>query len=207
MIRTAILIATATLMGSTVAGATTSMHLPNSLARISPAEFAGRVTINDDRLEDIIVLSTKRSTGKEGPAKGAWINDAHLRLVIDRASQKASWQVWHDLHYIGPGKDISSVHYLVGGELKRTQPKVTEHWLDQCPATDMPGHCNQLTRVIFELPEEHARKIADNHSAGSRQPWLIRFKDQKGESATVGLAPAELAGLIKAYEAWQARAK
>lgn len=200
-------IVAAAALGSTAANATTTMHLPQSLARISPADFASRTTINDDRLEDIVVLSTQRSTRTEGPAKGAWIDDGHLRVIVDRVTGKASWQVWHDLAYIGPGKQVSSVHYLVDSKLLRTQPSVVEHWLDQCPATDMPGQCNQLTRIVFELPEEHVRQIARSHNVGSRHPWMMRFKDRNGESVTVGFAPAELAGLVQAYETWRLGSK
>lgn len=191
------------LLGATAAGATTSIHLPQSLSRLSPADFARKTIINDDLLEDIVVLSTQRSARSEGPAKGAWIEEAHLRVIVNRGTGKASWQVWHDLAYTGARKEVSAVHYLVDGELRRSQPNVVEHWLDQCPATDAPGQCNQLTRIVFELPEEQVRSIAESHNTGSRQPWLIRFKDSNGQSVTVGFAPAELAGLLQAYEDWR----
>lgn len=191
------------LCSASTAGATPPMHLPSSLDRVSPADFAGRTTIDDDRLEDRAVLSTQRSGKREGPAKGAWITDAHARIVLDHASGLATRQVWHDLAYVGARKDISAVHYLIDGQLHRTQPRVVEHWLDQCPGTDMPGQCNQLTRIVFDLPEEHARAIAAKHARDTRQSWLIRFKDRNGESVTVGFAPVEIAGLEQAFEGWR----
>ncbi len=200
---TPLLLAMLAFMGTTSARADPAMRLPDALTRVSPADFASRTMIDEDPLENRAVLSTQRSGKREGPARGAWITEAHARIVLDHASGLPAWQVSHDLAYVGPRKDITAVHYLVNGQWHRTEPRVVEHWLDHCPATDMPGQCNQVTRIVFDLPEEHALAVAAKHARDARQSWLIRFKDSNGESITVGFAPVELAGLEQAFADWR----
>ncbi len=194
---------TACLVPALPAQAEQSLTLPSSLARAMPDEIAARTRIVDDPLEETVVFSTQRAGLREGPARGAQVDDGHLRAIIARETGQGSWQVWHDIAYARARKDVSHVHYLVDGAIRKVQPVVVEHWLDQCPATDQTGQCTQLTRIVFEIPEADIRKIAEGHEQGSREPWLMRLKDRNGESVTIGFAPGEVAGLLLAYDRWR----
>lgn len=196
------LVGTAGLM-AVPAQATVSLKLPSGLAQLSPSEIASKTSVEDDPLEEIVVFSTRKASGREGPARGGYVEDGHARAIVNRATGTAAWQIWHDLAYGGARKEIDAVNYLVGGEIQRAKPITLEHWLDQCPATDAPGQCNQLTRVVFEITEEQIREVAGSHQPGSREPWLMRFKDRNGESVTVGFASGELAGLLLSYDEWR----
>lgn len=178
-------------------------RLPTGLARLSPADFASKVRIIDDPLEPTIVLSTDDGYKRGRSIKGAQADDVHLRVVVDRSTRRVSWQVWHELSYMGTRRDLASVHYLAGGALKRSEVMALENWLDQCPPTDGIGSCNQFTRVAFELPDRTIREIAGAYRPGERTPWRMRFKDRNGRDITGGLAPAEAAGLVHALETWQ----
>ena len=178
-------------------------RLPTALARLSPADFASKVRVIDDPLEPAIILSTVEAYKRGRSIKGADADDVHLRVVVDRATRRVSWQVWHDLSHAGNRRDLSSVHYLTGGALERSEVMALENWLDQCPPTDGIGSCNQFIRVAFELPERTIREIASAYRPGERTPWRMRFKDKNGRDITGGLAPAEVAGLVDALETWQ----
>lgn len=180
--------------------------LPRPLADLAPAHFAKTVDIAQGAAEGSIVLSTQDGYTRSRQVKGARVNDVHLRAIVDRQSGKVSWQVWHDLVYVGGRKDVSAVHYSVGGAARRAVPLHVEHWLDECPATDAPGFCNQFTRIGFELPETVVREIAATGHAGQRTPWHMRFDDAAGRHVTGAIAPAEVAGLVEALDAWKGRA-
>ena len=72
---------------------------------------------SDDPLEDVAVISTQEAGRREGSAKGATVDKAHLRVIVNRDTGNASWQVWHDLAYAGPRKDVGAVHYLADGAI------------------------------------------------------------------------------------------
>ncbi|MBV1688821.1 hypothetical protein KRR38_14355 [Novosphingobium sp. G106] len=178
-------------------------RLPAGLAQLSPADFASKVRIVDDPLEPAIVLSTQDGYTRGRPIKGAQANDVHLRALVDRATGQVSWQVWHQLSYVGQQRNLESVQYLAGGALDQSQVMAVENWLDQCPPTDGIGSCNQFMKVGFELSDRTIREIAAAYRAGQQTPWRLRFKDRNGRDVTGGLAPAEAAGLLDALETWK----
>lgn len=180
--------------------------LPRPLADLAPAHFARTISVEQGAAPGTVVLSTQDGYARSRQVKGARANDVHLRAVVDRQSGKVSWQVWHDLVYVGGRKDVSAVHYTAGGATRQAAPLHVEHWLDECPATDAPGFCNQFTRIAFELPEHVVREIAAAGHAGQRAPWRLRFDDAAGRHVTGAVAPAEAAGLVEALDAWKARA-
>jgi hypothetical protein len=178
-------------------------RLPTGLARLSSADFASKVRVIDDPLEPVVILSTQDGYKRGRSITGAQADDVHLRVLVDRKTRRVSWQVWHELSYMGNQRDLGSVHYVTGGMLEQSKVMALENWLDQCPPTDGVGSCNQLVRVAFELPDRAIREIADAYRPGERRPWRLRFKDANGRDVTGGLAPAEVAGLVYALETWQ----
>lgn len=182
-------------------------QLPKSLSSLSVADFAAGTRVIDDPLEPAVIVSTRESHTRGQALKGAHALDVHLLARIDRATGAVSWQVWHDLMYVGGQKQVTAVHYLSSGAVRTATPIAVSHWLDQCPPLDGTGTCNQNTRVGFELPESIVREIAAGHQHGQRKPWLVRFKDAAGDDVTGGLAPAEVAGLLHVVERWKQGAR
>lgn len=176
-----------------------SLRLSRGLAKIEPSHFARRAVIRGDHLDDAIVVSTEKATLKPGPARGAFIWDGHVQASVQRASGQTRWEVSHQLTYTGARREITEVRYEIAGRIVKIKPTTVSHWTDYCPLFEMPGECSQFTRVIFEIPEDDVRALAEAYQPGSRKPWLIRLKEASGQDVTIGVAPAEVAG------AWQAR--
>lgn len=179
-----------------------SAELPRGLARLSPTDFAGDVRIDNDP-QNRIVLSTRDGYTRTRAVRGALADDVHLRAAIDRSTGRTSWQVWHDLAYVGGQRDLLAVHYRAGAATRTIMPLHVEHRPDRCPATDQVGACGRSVRVAFEVPEQTIREIARAYRPGARAPWPVRFEDTQGRAMTGGLAPAEVAGLLQAVEAWR----
>jgi hypothetical protein len=176
-------------------------RLPRALAALSPADFAAQVHIAD--AQGAVVLSTREGYTRGRVVQGAPDDDVHLRAVVDKASGRATWQVWHDLVTVRRHRNVVSVEYRAGGELRSARPIGLDHAFGQCPPTDGAGFCNKITRIGFELPERAVREMAASYAAGSRTPWRLLFRDAAGRDVTSGLAPAEAAGLLSALEAWR----
>lgn len=181
-------------------------RLPRALAALSPADFAAQVHVTDDRTRPAVVLSTREAYTRGRAVQGAHVDDVHLRAVVDRASGRVTWQVWHDLVTVRRYRNVVSVQYVSGGELRTARPIAVDHSLGQCPPTDGPGFCNKITRIGFELPESAVREMAASYAAGSRAPWRLHFRDAAGRDVSSGIAPAEAAGLVAALEAWRGNA-
>lgn len=177
--------------------------LPAALAALSPAEFAQDIRITDDPLSSTIVVSTEAGYTRTRALKGALADDVHLRALIDRSTGKATWQVWHEIAYVGGEKDLHAVHYQAGGAARAARPFHVSHRLDRCPPTDAVGFCGQASRIGFELSEDVVREIAVGYAAGSRKPWSLRFEDAGGKPVLGGLAPGEAAGLLLAVAQWR----
>lgn len=180
-----------------------SERLPSTLAQLTPGDFASKVRIIDDPLEPAVVLSSQDAYKRARSVNGARARDIHLQAVVDRASGRVSWRVWHELS-MPHGRKLGSVEYASGGGgLEQSSFLTLESWLDQCPPTDGIGSCNHVVRVAFELPDHAVREIAAAYRPGERTAWHLRFKEADGRDITSGLAPAEAAGLILALERWR----
>lgn len=180
-------------------------RLPRALAALSPADFAGRIQIVDDPLKAAVILSTVDGYSHGRSVQGARAEDVHLRALVDRATGRVTWQVWHELATVRGHQGITAVHYTAGGKPRTAQPIKVDHWQGGCPPTDGVGMCNRFTRIGFELPEPAVREMAAAYQAGSRVPWRLRFNDASGRDVASGIAPAEAAGLILALDSWRSR--
>lgn len=178
-------------------------QLPGGLAKLTPADFAGKVSIAEDTLAQATVISTRKGYTRDRGLRGVHADDVHLRAVVDRRTGAVSWQVWHRLVYTGGKREIVSVHYTASGVPRRSAVIQAEHDFTQCPPTDGIGSCNRVIGFAFELPEQTVREIAQAYRPGQRTPWRLRFEDVDGREVTGGLAPAEAAGLLHAVEEWR----
>lgn len=171
--------------------------LPHGLAKVTPAEVAERIRVEDEPLEPHIVVSTHQAWPRGRSIVGAHAADVHLRALVDRDSGAVRWQVWHELVYDRSPRHVVGVDYHDAGKPAQAELVVAQHWYDDCPATDAIHHaCNRYARLAFELPGHVVEEIAAAYTHGSREPWRLSFKGRDGSTITGGLAPAEAAGLI-----------
>ncbi|WP_067732846.1 hypothetical protein [Novosphingobium naphthalenivorans] len=181
-------------------------ELPRGLAKLTPADVAERIHVDDEALEPHIVVSTQKAWERGRSIDGAHASDVHMRALVDRQSGAVRWQVWHELIYPSRRPEMVGVNYQAEGRLKQAGILVAEHWSDDCPGVDdVPAPCNKYARFVFEIPGSVVEEIAGAYRPESRDPWRLRFKDENGGSITGGLAPAEAAGLLQAVERIRSR--
>lgn len=176
-------------------------ELPRGLAKLTPAEVAERIHVDDEMLEPHIAVSTHKAWERGRRIDGAYASDVHLRALVNRESGAVRWQVWHELVFPGASPEVTGVNYRTNGRLEQAGLIAAEHWYDDCPGTDyVQVACNRYARFVFEVPGHVVEEIAASYRPANRAPWRLRFKDENGGSITGGLAPAEAAGLLDSVE-------
>lgn len=172
--------------------------LPRGLAAVTPAEVAERVRVLDAAEQPHVVVSTERAWTRGRGIGGAHAADVHLRALVDRESGAVRWQVWHELVYEGPRRDVAQVAFMAGGREVIAPVSAVEHWED-CPGVDaMMRACNRHVRIAFELPGAVVEEVAAAWLPASREAWRLSFHDADGGAIKGGLAPAEVRGLVDA---------
>lgn len=181
-----------------------SAVLPKRLAELTIADFAARTDVSAVPDADSMTFSTEHASKSEGRSKWLFIEEAFARLVVDNRTGERSWEIWHEVSRSGGIGRIADVRYTAKGLEHSAQPEEVEEWIGYCGPADWEPGCRKFTRFKFRLPEEHVRALAgDMQEVGSRRAWTLEMRDQKGRVAKVGFAPAELGGLLKAFEDFQ----
>ena len=65
------------------------------------------------------------------------------------------------------------------------------------------GTCVWWRDLAFEVPEEVLRAVAARAAERRVRPWRFRFKAEQGDDWTDDMAPAEVAGLLLAVDAFK----
>lgn len=198
--RTLLVAGLAAALPSTAAWAAKPSEVPRGLLRMTPDQIAERVEIRDDPLEAKVKFSTQPVLRKGGLMDGVAVRDGFLIAEKARDSGETNWIVRHDISYLGAHRDLHLVHLQSGAKLKTIAPSNVRRWVEDCPDTFVT--CNQHLTVEFQLPEPTVREIAAAYRAGDTRPWPVRLKDRNGQDVTVGIAPAEVAGLVKVVDRW-----
>jgi hypothetical protein len=183
------------------AAAVSAREVPGALQRLTPEQVSARVEVRDDPLEDHVAFSTKPVHRRGGVVDGVAVSDGYLVALKPRAGGEVRWRIRHDLSYAGPRRDVVKVHVRGANGLLKIAPSAVRRWEDGCP--DGLATCAHHLSVEFEAPEHVVREIAAAYSPGAAVPVPVRFKDAHGQDVTVGLAPTEVAGLVRAVDGWR----
>ncbi|WP_156500339.1 hypothetical protein [Croceicoccus bisphenolivorans] len=181
-------------------------ELPNSLASLTPAEFAGSAQVIDDRLEPELVVSTQDAYSRSRPLDGARARDVHMKARIARDEGSVTYHVVHDLAYWSPYRQFTHVQFMDGDTLVMRPVMIEKTGREYCDQDTAIGECRVFQTLSFELSAAEMERLAQGYSAGSREPWRLRFKDEFGEDVTSGIAPAEAGGLLQAVSGLRKKA-
>lgn len=176
-------------------------RLPASLARVTAQQSMKAVSIHDDQLEPHITFSSQKVHAKSLHLPGEVYGDAHVYAEMDRASGKVTFRVWNELVNSEAHRDFRRVHFVAGGQHRAQELAIARTWTDNCATDDTSTRCDQRIRVAFDLPEQVLREVAASPTASA--PWRYRLKDAHGRDVTAALAPAEVAGLLAAVDAYR----
>lgn len=173
-----------------------TVRLPAKQAALSADHFHARAQVIDDPLDLETVVSTERGFQTGRGMFRSPTNDNHLRAVVDKRSGATRFEVRQILTYPGPVRGYGEVSYQ------------TAQWPIAAPLTkikDNAGHC-----FLFEAPEVCREEVAFDVSeselrraAAAPSAWGFKFKSDTGHEHRAAITPAEIAGLLKAVDAYR----
>lgn len=190
--------------GGMVAGAPESASLaaaPSGSASPSRSDhFAAAATVKDDALEASIVYSTEKGYQEKRGLLGLVPEDQFLRAFHDKRTDKRRYQVYVALGYKG---DIWREPFQANfGTPLQTRPTKSALRQSDCKDRRKNGGCIRIEHVVFEVPEEEFRRIADAPAGDiETRVWDFRLETKDGKDYAGQLPYAEFAGLSKAMAA------
>lgn len=163
---------------------------------ITKEEYKSLITIKDDPLETVVVLSTQNGfKQKHGLANVVW-NDYFLRGYIDKSSGTKSIQVYAALEHLS-GTWLHPYQANYGKPLKTTQLTRIGSDVD-CSTSSMYGSCTYHEHVGFTIAEEELNRIEKVIKEDpTNQFWLFKLKTKAGQDISDGFTKNEFAALIE----------
>jgi hypothetical protein len=173
-----------------------AVRLPARQTALSADHFHAHARVIDDPLDIETVVSTERGFQTGRGLFRSPTNDNHLRAVVDKRSGATRFEVRQTLTYPGPVRRYGEVSYQ------------SAQWPVAAPLTrikDNAGHC-----FLFEAPEVCREEVAFDVSeselrraAAAPAAWGFKFKSDTGHEHRAAITPAEIAGLLKAVDAYR----
>ncbi|WBY08124.1 hypothetical protein PIB19_00775 [Sphingomonas sp. 7/4-4] len=166
-------------------------------ARLSPADFAAKVKIDDDELEVAATLTTEPGFRFKGGFTDRMRADSFLRAIINKRTGTATFQLYAVLLYSGEYRQFTDANYQAGDSPASTPLTISSH------RVDCQYGCVNTDDIAFEVPETVLRGLAKRADERPVRPWRFRLKARTGEDWSDDMAPAEAAGLLAAVDGYR----
>ncbi|AOR76527.1 hypothetical protein [Novosphingobium resinovorum] len=164
-----------------------------AVAPLAAKERAPRVTVEDDSLSPLVIVSTAPT----GRAKGHIPNgegDIWLQAGIDRGTGRTVYRVTASIGYWGQWGFYRAANYSVPGSTPGTAALDTVN--RSTLACMAPAGCKHVETVAFTVSPELLDQVA-----ASGAPWRFRFMGSAGPKWEETLSPAEVRTLLDAVAA------
>jgi hypothetical protein len=197
--RTTTLLLLAALAPSTAAAAKPNKQLERLLA-LDPSHFQQTATVIDDALETTARISTERGFQFKGGLLKVVGDDNFLRAFIDKKTGLTQFQVYQIIPYSGNWRFYHTVNYETPEGPKSEELTVIDRSVTGCGRYG----CSFVEHVGFTADESLLRTVAASYTPGMRAAWRFKLKAKAAEDWQDGIAPAEIAGLLAAVDAYKA---
>jgi len=164
---------------------------------ISKDEYKGLISIKDDALEPVVVLSTEKGFKQQhGLANIIW-NDFFLRGYIDKKTGNRKVQVYAALvHQSGAWLQPYQANY--GAPLQTTSIESIANDVD-CAASELYGSCKYWEHVGFIIDDSELKRIEQAFQAAdpATQAWQFKIKTKSGKDVQDAFTGNEFAALLE----------
>lgn len=171
----------------------------NEVISLDKEHFKRTVSVKDDSLETVAILSTVEGFKHKKGLLGIVWDDNFLRASIDKKTGATSFYVYNTLYYRGSGwHHYSTVNYetLDGVKTARLDRIGTDV---DCSGSRYQG-CTYNEHVGFTIDREILETVAALYKPGEKKALKYRLKGRTTEDYTDALLPAEIAGLLEAVD-------
>jgi hypothetical protein len=158
------------------------------------ADYAAAVTVHDDSLSTMVVISTERAGRTKGHIPMGE-GDVLLRAVIDKKTGIMIYQVVGSIGYWGGWRFYDTVNYSPPDGPVQTSAKPANRAVVTCMSA---AGCKYEETVVVDVDEQVLRAIA-----GSSEPWRFRFSGG-GPAWNEEMNAAEVKALLDRVVAYKA---
>jgi hypothetical protein len=172
---------------------------PKQLAQLralTPESVEGQVSIKTDSLEPLITVTSDKVWKSNGKFTDKVRSDNFLRAFIDKRTGEVRYQLYQEVTYTGEWRRFASVHYETSSGPASAQIAPISQEVIGCSF----GLCAYREAIGFDVPRQVLEEVAGRYSTRDPAFWRFRFKGQNGLDWEDRIAPAEVAGLLRAVD-------
>lgn len=188
-------------------GANAQQKVPKQIAKLlamTPEEFASCATVADDSLDTVATISTEPCfTQKQGLLGIVW-NDNFVRVLINKRTGIAVYQVYQMINYDGDWRFYSTANYETPTGPNSVPVKIIGRDVVGCSGRTYGRGCTLSEHIAFEVEEDLFKLIASKWEAGSQAIWRFKFGAKASEDWQDGLTAAEITGAVMAVDRYRA---
>jgi PDZ domain len=163
-----------------------------ALLSLSMEHFRNTATAKDDPTASAITISTENGFVEHtGPMRTVW-NDEFLLAVIDKKTNRKSFQVYTSIVYSGDPRSYRTAKYMTA---KGPQSIPTIQLRREAVNCEV-GPCTYTEHVAFPIDEELLRQLAAGYAPGHPSIWSYKLSARSGPDFSAALSNAEIAGLL-----------
>lgn len=171
------------------------------LAAMTPADFLARITLHDDPLDTVATITTSEAFIERKPLFGLAPDDVLLRAFVDKATGRASYQVYVTARYRGYGlADWHAANYDTPSGPRSVRMLKIARLKGYCPQRQ---HCPRSETIGFAVDERLLRANAALYVADRIMPWRFKIMARDGNQHLELLSAAEISGLLIAVDAYR----
>lgn len=184
--------------------ASTLVKHPKKLLSMTPEQFQSAVTVADDDLETIAVLSTEKGfKERRGAIIGSVLDDNYLRAYIDKKTGETKYELHQWIRYNGGLRRYYSANYATPDGPKSKDVTVVARNAGFCPDVEIVADCNVTEHVKITVDESLLRTIAANYRPNGSVAWRFKLKAENSKDWQESMMAAEIAGLLRAVDAYK----
>ncbi|SEH11328.1 hypothetical protein SAMN05428974_0195 [Sphingopyxis sp. YR583] len=177
--------------------------VPRQLAKMDADAFRAKVTIDDDELEYITIISTREGFRKEQRLTSSASFDSHVEAHVNKRTGETRFEVHQFLRYRGSQRLYDTVHFADHDNELVVRPLDYARRGDDsmCPNSDFAGDCALTMRLMFSVDETSLRAAIDRGDG-----WDLKFKGSPDgrDDFRIRIVSAEIEGLLLAVGDYRA---
>jgi hypothetical protein len=153
--------------------------------------FRDSASISEDPATATVAISTEPGfVLHRGPLRSVW-SDEYVRGLIDKKSDRKSFEVDAVFTYSGARRSYRSAEYRTASGLKEATATLVSVETVNCAI-----ECMYTEHLFFPIDEQELRAIAASYAPDKRVLWTFKLIAKSGPGYQGEISSAEIAGLL-----------
>lgn len=163
-----------------------------ALLSLSMEHFRDTATAKDNPSDDTTTISTENGfVEHSGPLRMVW-HDEYLKGVIDRKTNRKSFQVYSLVIYTGDFRSYKTAKFSTA----KGPQSIPVIRLGSESANCAVSACTYTEHIAFAVDEALLRELAAGYVPGKPAIWSYKLSAKSGRDYSAGLSNAEIKGFL-----------